>query len=296
MVSRSVACLRNWAPWTAALALTIGATAPAALAGEPKLSVGYCAGDTAPAKAAGFDYVESRVREFTALSDADFAKFAARQNDVGLPTPVAHWFLPADLKVAGPDVDMDRVMTYLRRAFERCEKLGVKLIVFGSGDARSVPDGFSKDEAFEQLVDLGKRIAPDAQKHGIVIVAEPLRRQETNMINTMAEGLRWVEAVGHPNFELMVDLYHLAEEGEAPAIIVKAGAHIKHAHMSNPKQRVFPLRAEEYDYSGFLSALRQIGYNALMSIEAKTDNLAVEGPKAIAFVRAAYAAAGGQGR
>jgi hypothetical protein len=148
---------------------------PAAWAGELKLSVGYCAGDTAPAKAAGFDYVEARVREFTALSHADFAEFAARNRNVGLPTPVAHWFLPADLKVAGPDVDRERVTTYLPLAFGRCEELGVRLIVFGSGDARRVPDGFSKDDAFGQLVDLGKRIAPDARKHGIVIVVEPLR-------------------------------------------------------------------------------------------------------------------------
>jgi len=108
-----------------------------------------------------------------------------------------------------------------------------------------------------------------------VIVVEPLRRQETNMINTTAEGLRWIEAVGHPSFELMVDLYTWPRK---------------------VRTRVFPLRADEYDYCGFLSALRRIRYNALMSIEAKTDNLAVEGPKAIAFVRAACAAAGEQGR
>jgi sugar phosphate isomerase/epimerase len=289
MAIRSVAHRGSWTPWAASLVL--GALAVATHGAEPKLKIGYCTGDTGPAKAAGFDYVEARVREFTALSDADFAKFVAHHKEVGLPTPVAHWFLPADLKVAGTAVDMERVMTYLQRAFARCETLGIKLIVFGSGDSRRVPDSFSKDEAFAQLVSLAKRIAPEARKHKIVILVEPLRKQETNMINTTADGLKWVEAVADPNFELMVDLYHLSEEGEDPAIIVKAAKHIKHAHMSNPHERVFPLRAEEYDYSGFLSALRQIGYDKLMSIEAKTDNLAVEGPKAIAFIHAAYAAA-----
>src|ERR1017187_505811 len=265
-----------------------------ARAGTTNLPIGFCTDDFAAAKAAGFDFAEVRIREFVKISDAEFAKFAANCKATGLPTLTSYWFLPTDLKVVGPDVQTNEVMKYLQKAFDRCQALGVKIIVWGSGDSRRAPEGFSREEAFQQLVALGKRIAPEAQKRGIIIVAEPLRKAESNTINSAAEGLKWVEAVGHPNFQLLVDIYHMTEEGEDAAIIVRAGSHIRHVHMSNPRGRVFPLRAEEFDYQPFFGALNKIGYQGTISIEAKTDQLNEEGPKAVEFIRAAYADAGEQ--
>jgi sugar phosphate isomerase/epimerase len=258
------------------------------------LSIGYCTADFAAAKAAGFDYGEIRIREFVRLSDEEFEQFTTRCREIGLPARTGYWFLPADLKIVGPDVRTNEVWNYLQKAFDRCQKLGVRTIVWGSGDARRYPEGFSRDAAFQQLVALAQRVAPEAQKRGIVLVAEPLRQAESNTINSAAEGLKWVEAVDRPNFQLLVDLYHMTEENEDPAIIVQAGAHLRHVHLSNPRGRVFPLSAEEFDYAPFFRALNRIGYHGTISIEAKTDHLEAEGPKAIAFIRSAAAAAGGQ--
>jgi sugar phosphate isomerase/epimerase len=258
---------------------------------KTNLLVGFCTDDLTAAKAAGFDFAEVRIREFVKLSDEDFSKFAASCKATGLPTLTGYWFIPIDLKVVGPDIHTNEVMNYLEKALDRCQTLGVKVIVWGSGDSRRAPDGFSREEAFLQLVALGKRIAPGAQKRGITIVAEPLRKQESNTINSAADGLKWVEAVGHPNFQLLVDIYHMTEEGEDAAIIVQAGSHIRHVHMSNPKGRVFPLRADEFDYRPFFQALNKIGYRGTISIEAKTEHLSEEGPKAIEFIRTTYATA-----
>ena len=114
-------------------------------------------------------------------------------------------------------------MAYVKKAFARLNRLGVKILCFGSGGARRVPEGFPKEEAFKQLVDFGKRIAPEARAQGITVVIEPLRRQETNIINTAGEGLALVKAVNDPNFELLIDFYHLASEKEDPAIILTPG-------------------------------------------------------------------------
>ncbi len=161
-------------------------------------------------------------------------------------------------------------------------------MVFGSGGARRVPDGFSKDEAFEQLVAFGKRIAPEARSHGITVAIEPLRREETNIINSAAEGLALVEAIGDPNFQLMIDFYHLASEKEHPAIVSRAKDHLRHLHMANPAGRVFPIAWEEYDYAPFFSTLRQAGYDRRISVEASTKDLAADAPRAIALLRRAF--------
>ena len=266
------------------------ATAPAAPASPPPaadVKVGRCTDvdKLAETKAAGFEYAELGTSKIAKLSDQEFAAALAKHKEVGLPTPVANLFIPGELKVVGPSVDDAALLAYVQKAFDRMSQLGVQIIVFGSGGARKVPDGFSKEEAFNQLVAFAKKVAPLAQAKGITLAVEPLRSQETNIINTAAEGLKWVKAVDHPNFQLMVDFYHLASEKEDPRILVEARDHIRHFHIANPNKRVFPMSASEYDYAGFFENLRKMGYHGRISVEASTQNFAEEGPKALAFLR-----------
>jgi len=240
------------------------------------------------AKTAGFDYLELGTSEIVALSDADFEKAAADIKRLGLPIPATNLFLPATLKVTGPQIDREQQMAYVRKAFDRLARLGTQIVVFGSGGARRVPDGFSKEEALEQLVEFGRRVAPEARSRGITIAVEPLRREETNIINSAAEGLALVEAIGDPNFQLMIDFYHLASEREDPAIVLRANQHIRHLHMANPQGRVYPLEWEEYDYAPFFANLRKIGYDKRISIEGSAKDFPREAPRAIALLRRAF--------
>ncbi|HEX4567769.1 MAG TPA: sugar phosphate isomerase/epimerase family protein [Vicinamibacterales bacterium] len=254
------------------------------------VKVGYCTGlkNLEAAKAAGFDYVEVSATEIAALTDDEFAAATARIKALGIPTPAANLFLPATLKVTGPDVHPDEQMAHVHKALTRLATLGTEIVVFGSGGARRVPDGFSQSDALSQLVDFGRRAAREARANGITITIEPLRKQETNIINTAAEGLDLVNAIGDPNFQLMIDFYHLAIEHEDPAIVFKAKDHIRHLHMANPQGRVFPQAWDEFDYAPFFANLRAIGYNKRISVEASTTDLAQQGPRAITLLRRAF--------
>src|SRR3954468_23494117 len=255
-------CLRRlpFALLVSVVGMTVLAFAPSLQAAQPKIKIGYNTDDVEKAKSFGFDYAELLVKNFTALSDEDFAKFLQKHKAVGLPTPVGNNFIPVELKLVGPEVDKDKQMAFVKKAFERAQKLGLKVVVLGSGAARKVPDGFSADEAWKQLVDFAKRIAPEAKKRGIVVTVEPLQKGETNTINTAAEGLKWVQAVNHPNFQLMVDFYHLSLEKEDPSILVTAKKNIKHLHIANPYLRRFPMSSDEFDYSVFFGTLKKSGY------------------------------------
>jgi sugar phosphate isomerase/epimerase len=258
---------------------------------DPPLRVGFCTNDLPTAKAAGFDFAEIGIRDFAALPDAEFEALAKAHRAAGLATDAGYVFLPADLKIVGSDVNDQRVLAYVSRALARCQRLGVRVIVFGSPAARRVPEGFSRTGAFAQLVALGQQIAPLAQHHGVVLAAEPIRRSETNMINTVAEGLAWVDAVGHPSFKFMVDLFHLVEEGEGPSVLREAGPRIAYAKLANPQGRVFPLPGDGYDYGPFLRALRAAGYRGPIGMETPQARLEADGPRSIAFLRAAWSAA-----
>jgi hypothetical protein len=97
---------------TAAVALLAIAASPG------KVRIGYCGPlkDIDAVKAAGFDYMEVRTSEVAALSDADYEQLAAKLKRLALSVPAAYWFLPAEVKVTGPDIDIDRQTSYLRKA------------------------------------------------------------------------------------------------------------------------------------------------------------------------------------
>jgi sugar phosphate isomerase/epimerase len=255
-----------------------------------KVAVGYCTGlsNLEAAKAAGFDYVELSATEIANLSDSDFEAAAAKIKSIGIATPAANLFVPAAIRLTGPETNPDQQNAHVKKALTRLARLGVQVVVFGSGGARRVPDGFSKDEAFKQLVDFGRRAAEEGRANGITITIEPLRKQETNIINTAGEGLTLVEAIAHPNFQLMIDFYHLASEQEDPAVVLRAKDRLRHLHVANPKDRVFPAQWEEYDYAPFFANLKKIGYDKRISVEGRTTDLAAQGPPAIALLRRAF--------
>ena len=237
------------------------------------------------AQAAGFDYVETNASRVAALTEPDFEKLAAQVAQLRISVAASMSFIPGAIKLTGPEVDPAKQMAYVAGALGRLKRLGVKVVVLGSGGARRVPDGFSRDEAFNQLVDFCRRIAPVARENGITIAIEPLRKQETNIINTAREGLALVKAVDRPEIRLLVDYYHLAEEGENPDIIAEAGSLVVHTHIANPKGRVYPLSLDESAYGGFFSNLCKIGYQGRLSIEASTKDFAAEAPQSLALLR-----------
>jgi D-psicose/D-tagatose/L-ribulose 3-epimerase len=288
------AAMTSHFPLAGATALICAAASLALVPGSAqapsKVRVGYCATveKLEAAKAAGFDYVELSATQIATMSDGDFEAAAAKIKEIGLPTPAANLFLPGTLKVTGPQTDPEQQMAHVRKAFTRLARLGTEVVVFGSGGARRVPEGFAKEEAFKQLVDFGRRAAGEAKANGITIAIEPLRKQETNIINSAAEGLDLVNAINDPNFQLMIDFYHLASEQEDPAIVLRAKDHIRHLHTANPTGRVFPLKWEEFDYAPFFANLRAIGYDKRISVEGSTQNFGGDAPQSIALLRRAF--------
>ena len=111
------------------------------------------------------------------------------------------------------------------------------------------------------------------------------------MINTAAEAAALVRAVGHPNFKLLVDHYHMAQEKEDPSIITKIAAHVRHVQIANPNDRKFPMDPGESDYASFFRVIKQGGYDKLCSAECSGLDPAKNGAKVLAFLKDAWARA-----
>lgn len=216
------------------------------------------------------DYLEANVQALLMpeAAEADFEPVARGLAGLAGRIPAANCFLPADLKITGPDADHARLARYADTAFRRAARIGVRFIVFGSGGARQVPDGWPLAEGFEQFVRALEICAPLAAKHGVVLVVEPLNRAECNLVNTVLEGAAAVARVNHPNVRLLVDIFHMLRNDESPDDIVKAGPWIAHAHVAEKADRTAPGVAGD-DFRPFLAALKRAGYAGLLSIESK---------------------------
>jgi sugar phosphate isomerase/epimerase len=159
-------------------------------------------------------------------------------------------------------------MKYAQTAIKRAGISGIEAMVFGSGGARRIPDGFSRGEAQEQFIEFAKSIAPFASAAGVVVVIEPLNKAETNFINSLAEGAQIVEAVGEDSIKLLADIYHMLREDEDPGEIVKYGTMLRHAHIAEKENRT-PPGVQGDDFRPFFEAFKAAGYAGPIAIECR---------------------------
>jgi len=236
-----------------------------------KVSVGVCTGDIDGAHKCGFDYIEPAAAEIAAMSDGEFREFT----DKVLASPLRCRVLNSlirrpDLKVVGDEVSLTAVGDYLEHCLARCRLLGASIVVWGSAGSRNVPAGFSRQHAEQQITEFLRMAGDIGRKHDCVVAIEPLRHQESNILNTGAETLEMVRRVRHRQVRMIIDYYHLREENEDARIVETARKEIVHFHFANPHGRVWPRDFSEDDhYAAFFRSVKKIGYTGGISIEGK---------------------------
>lgn len=243
--------------------------------------------DAAAIKAAGWDYVEENVQNILqgTISDEQWKQESTIKSAV-LPVPAANCLVPGNLKITGPQVDPAALRQYMATSLRRAEKVGIHTLVFGSGAARNVPDGFDRKTAVAQITDFVRMSAGIAAEHGVMIVAEPLNRGECNIINSVSEAMEYVKAINHPNFQCLVDSYHFWLENEPLENLRQAMPWIKHVHLADKDGRVAPGLSGKADYRPFFRVLKQGGYDGRISFEGTAmPDFAVTAPKVLAFVK-----------
>ena len=234
------------------------------------MQFGVCCGPdmTSIAAGASFDYAEWSVGALLKPREPEsaFLESLAAVRAASLPFPAVNCFVPGDLKITGPDADLSTLRKYVATTFERAERAGVEIIVFGSGGARAIPDGFDRGAARGQLLEFCAMLSPVAGNHGVTVVIEPLQRAECNVLNSVSECAALVREVGHPALRLLADSYHMMCDNDPFDDIVPNGDILAHVHIATVPNRLAP-GAEPCDFTLFFNALAKAGYNGRVSIE-----------------------------
>lgn len=113
-----------------------------------------------------------------------------------------------------------------------------------------------------------------ARTLGITLGLEYLNRFESYLATCSEELISLADRVDHPNCKLMFDTFHAnIEEKNIPDAIRKMGKRLVHVQLSENDRST--LGAGHVDFKSVLSALDEIGYTGMLSIEAFSPKLAV---------------------
>ncbi|MHB8644562.1 MAG: sugar phosphate isomerase/epimerase family protein [Thermomicrobiales bacterium] len=197
---------------------------------------GCCGGiaDAPVIRDAGFDYLELPTGALMSATDeAAYQRIMREVLAIGLPVEACNVFIPATLKITGPDVEREPLWQYAATALQRMGEIGARLCVFGSGGARSIPEGFDRALALDQLADFLNHVQETSARHGVRVVIEPLNRRESNVFNAVAESDDFNQSRGLAGIGVLADLYHLSVEGETYDGMVAAGNRLGHVHVAD---------------------------------------------------------------
>jgi sugar phosphate isomerase/epimerase len=200
------------------------------------------------------------------------------------------------------DPDPEQVRACLedvKRLLELSAELNAPLIVVPIfGRTNRLPHGGTgrtqqEDEALWQE---GLREATDhAERVGGTLLVEAINRYENSVSITLADAVRWAQAMKSPRVRAMGDVFHMnIEEPDLAASLVEAGEMLAYVHLAD-SQRLEPGQGH-LDFDNVFDGLTRAGYSGWASMECDLsgdpDRVL---PAAVAYLRSAIERAAAAG-
>lgn len=109
-------------------------------------------------------------------------------------------------------------------------------------------------------------IGKAACDHGIAILLEPLNRYETNLLNTLSDGVTMLSSLDTTQVKLLADLFHAnIEEACMGEAIKEALPHIGHFHLADSNRRAAGFG--HIDFGPIARVILDGGYDGYLSAE-----------------------------
>lgn len=253
-----------------------------------RMPIGWCGGLEHAARfaALGADFLEAGLAPLGLEDDARFARARALGDASPLPVPVFSQFLPRDFRIVGPDADHARVRRYLTRVAQVVAACHSDVVVFGSGWARNVPDGWSRITATQQFADVVRFAADALAPVGAIVALEAQNQTETNFLTTFPEARDFAVSMG---VGLIADTYHLHMDDEPFETVWVTAPTLAHVHVSD-SGRLSPGRGA-FAFERFFRGLATGGFRGRLAIEMMSSVEDAEAVRILDFTRAAWAAA-----
>ena len=175
-------------------------------------------------------------------------------------------------KAMSPDADLRTACREMyREALAVCAELGVVMEVefeYGPQDPLPLFEPYQQltpdqeDEFAEFYLDLLGR----AEGSTASVLLEPINRYESRYLNSVADNLRVLAKVAHPNAGLLPDTFHMSiEESNVPDALRLAGHHVRHVDLGD-SNRLLPGHGA-LDWKAVFEAIDDIGFDGAFTLE-----------------------------
>ena len=216
-------------------------------------------------KEAGFDGVEIPVNR---QGDAELRAMAAACDALGLRR-TASAFVGVDANPISPDATIRAAaVDSLKQSVDEAVLIGAERLIGGMYQAHKYFTGAGPTEdEWRWSAECLREVGEYAGSAGLELGLEVLNRFEVFLVNTAADCLRLVEAIGLPNVGVHYDTHHANIEDMAPLQALRgAKARLNHVHLSESHRGT--LGTGQVDWNGTFDALKDVGYEGWLVIEA----------------------------
>ena len=220
-------------------------------------------------KTLGFDILEISCAGLAEMPAGRVRELAAAATDSGLCLSGGYGPRPEE-NISSPDAAVvNHAFDFWKRTFEVLAGLNITTVGGGLYSYWPVDFGkpFDKEEDLRRSIEGMKKLASLAAGFGITLGMEALNRFEGYLLNTAAETLAYVKAVGRDNVKVMLDTFHMnIEEDSLVDAIKTAGPFLGHFHIGEPN-RLPPHAGSRMDWAAIGRALNGIGYQGAVVME-----------------------------
>lgn len=219
------------------------------------------------AKEVGFDLFEVCIEDPSVVS-ADALRAASERT--GLPISVCGAFGP-DRDVSHEDADMRRLgIDYIKLCIDLAAELGSPHVAGPMYSATGKTRLLEPAERTQQRAWAAESLREAADygaERGVRLAIEPLNRFETDLMNTVEQGLEILELIDRDNAGFMLDTFHMnIEEKNIGDAIRAAGDKVFHFQVSE-NDRGTP-GTGNVAWAETWAALDDIGYQGTIVIES----------------------------
>ena len=232
--------------------------------------------------AAGYDYIELPGFQLAAAREAEIDSLAEEIYRTDVPALRLNAYCSGSPAICGPAFDAAEARRYARKLAGRAARLGIETLGIGAPAARRLPYGFDRALADNQCKEFLTVTCEEAAEYGIDVLFEALEPGCCNFINDTSAAAAMAEELGIPNLHLVLDLYHMKNNGESWDDVPRYAGIFTHAHLSTTLEggrRGLYLPSSEEDAAecrAAFEALRAAGYDDTVSIEPDSVRLTPE--------------------
>lgn len=188
------------------------------------------------------------------------------------------------LTLSDPEKEVrKKAIGYIGEIMKLAAEFGA-LVIIGSMQG-SVDQEVGREKTIERLSEGLSELAHIAGQYNVNLVFEPINRYESNLVNSLRQGIDLIKSTGSNNIKLLADLFHMnIEESSVWQAIIQTGSYIGHVHFAD-SNRLFPGLGHT-DFNAAFNALKHIRYGGYVSTEAVVTHVQTDMKHAMAVYNA----------